>query len=348
VKSAQPECTGISRIVRGLAKRAGSLGYEISVLFLEEGPLEAAFLAEGIQASTVSWSGTRDDLAGAWRAWTWLRRHPAEIVHLHHGGLRVRALCRLAGVSSVVQHIHSRILENKGISVSQLKFRLADAVISNSEAVADCLRGCRSEVVYAGVETGSEPPATASAIGPLKVGVLSRLIPLKNIEAAIEATAELANRGVEVRLDVAGSGPSESSLHDLAARLGVTERVRFIGWRADVQELLASWNLLLVPSLEEGFGYSALEAMAAARPVIASRVGGLCELIVDGVTGRLISPGDTESLVGCIAELARNRRRLELMGIEGWKRAQKCFSADLMARHTVEIYDRILNRNTNK
>ncbi len=296
----------------------------------------------GIPARTVPWTGTRSDPAGAWRVWSWLRQHPAQIVHLHHGGLATRAVCRLAGVKVVVQHMHSRILESDGTSVSRLSFQMADAVIANSRAVADCLGGCRAEVIYAGIETGSHPPAAMTHTGPLKLGVLARLVPLKNVEAVIQATAHLAENGIDVRAEIAGSGPLEPSIRELIASLGVGDRVRLLGWQAGVRELLSSWDLLVIPSLEEGFGFSALEAMAAARPVLASRVGGLGELIIDGVTGRLVPPGDTDALVQCIAELANDRQRLALMGDEGWKRAQELFSAEHMAQRTAQLYDGLL------
>lgn len=331
-------------MIAGIAKHAQCSGYEISVLFLGEGPLIAAMRDSGISASAVSWTANRRDLAGAWRVWRWLREHPAEIAHVHHGGLSVRAVCRLAGVHAVVQHLHGRILEPTGISISQMDFRSVDAIIACSQAVADCLPGRHAEVIYAGVETGSDAPAASTPVGTLKLGVLARLIPLKNVESVINATARLAAMGIEVRTEIAGSGPSESSLRDLVSGLGVEDRVSFLGWRTDVDRLLASWDLLVIPSLEEGFPLSALEAMAAARPVVASRVGGLPELVVDGVTGRLLPPGDTDAVVRCIAELASDRQRLALMGAEGWKRARGQFSAGRMAQQTAQVYDRLLRR----
>ena len=344
LENAQPQCSGICRMIADIAKYARGSGYETSVLFLGEGPLVATMRDAGISASAVSWTAGRRDLAGAWRVWRWLREHPAQIAHLHHGGRSVRTVCRKAGVAAVVQHVHGRITEPSGASISPLDFRAVDAVIACSQAVADCLPGLHVEVIYAGVETSSHPPATVPAVGPLKLGVLGRLIPLKNVESLIQATARLADMGIEVQTEIAGSGPSESSLRDLVASLGVAERVRFLGWRTDVGRLLAAWDLLVIPSLEEGFPLSALEAMAAARPVVASRVGGLSELVVDGVTGRLVPPGDTDALVRCIAELAIDRQRLALMGGEGWKRVHGLFSASRMARQTVELYDRLLDR----
>ncbi len=326
---------------------SGLFGYETSVLFLGDGPLVESLKNAGIRTSVVTWLGTLRDPVGAWRLLSWLRKHPAQIVHFHHGGLAARIISRMAGAKAVVRHMHDRASESSRVLQSQpLDMRATDAVIACSEAVAACVRGCRTEVIYAGVETGAQLPAPASAEGPLKLGILARLIPLKNIEAVIEAAAQLADRGIEVHVEIAGSGPSESSLRKLAARLGVTAQVSFLGWRADIDQLLASWNVLVIPSLEEGFGLSALEAMAAARAVVASRIGGLCELVIDGVTGRLLPPGDINALVVCLAELAGNRPRLARMGAEGWKRAQVHFSTEQMARRTAELYDQILDRRS--
>jgi glycosyltransferase involved in cell wall biosynthesis len=250
----------------------------------------------------------------------------------------------MAGVNAIVQHVHGRIIEPSGASISPRDFRNVDAIIACSQSVADCLTGLHAEVIYAGVEIGSHPPPAAVPAGLLKLGVLSRLIPLKNVESVIAATARLSAMGIEVETEIAGSGPSESSLRDLVASLGVAKRVRFLGWRTDVGELLASWELLVIPSLEEGFGLSALEAMAAARPVVGFRVGGLPELVVDGVTGRLVLPANIDALVCCIAELASDRQRLAFMGGEGWNRAREHFTVELMARRTAELYDRLLAR----
>ena len=344
IKNAQLECTGIVRLVTGLARHSERFGYNVSVLFLGDGPLIEPLRAAGIGASVIPWNASRSDLAGAWRVWQWLRKDPATIVHVHHGGTSVRILCRLAGARAVVQHLHSRILEPDGGSISQLSFRSADAIVACSQAVADCVRESHPEVIYSGVETGLDPPSSPDCAGPLIVGVLTRLIPLKNVEAAIKAAACLAEHEIEVQVEIAGTGPSESALRELARSLKVDQSVRFLGWQTDIQGLLKRWDVLVVSSLEEGLPVSALEAMAAARPVVASRIGGLGELVVDGVTGVLLAPDDTDALVACLANLARDRQKLIFMGLEGWKRAHEHFSAELMARRATELYDRLLNR----
>jgi glycosyltransferase involved in cell wall biosynthesis len=236
------------------------------------------------------------------------------------------------------------VLEPDLSSVSKLRFRGADAVIACSRSVADHLSGCNPEVIYAGVETGDSAPAGPPQTGPIRLGVLSRLVPLKRIEAVVEVTARLAAMGIDVQTEICGKGPSEPGLRSLTEKLGMTERVRFLGWREDVGDLLASWHLVVLPSMTEGLGLAVLEAMAAGRTAVASRVGGLRELVVDGITGKLVPPGDTGALVECIAELARDRERLELMGAAAWERAHTHFSNDLMVQKTTGLYEHLLSR----
>jgi glycosyltransferase involved in cell wall biosynthesis len=185
------------------------------------------------------------------------------------------------------------------------------------------------------------PPAQE---GPIRIGVLSRLVPLKRIEAVIEAHASIAAMGIEIQTEICGEGPSEPVLRGLVERLGVGEGVKFLGWRKDTATLLATWHLLAMPSLYEGFPIAVLEAMAAGRAVVASRVGGISELIDDGVSGMLIPAGDTDALVRSIRELALDRPKLSQMGYEGWKRASTYFSNDRMAEHIIALYDRMLTR----
>lgn len=343
VKSAQPECTGMYRIITALARHAEAHGYRVQTLFLEDGPLRAQLEAAGVAASAVRWNGRKTDMAGALRVARWLHNNPAEIAHVHHGGYVLRTLCRWAGVCAVVQHVHGTVLEPDMSSAAKLRFRGADAVIACSQTVAESLRACAPEVIYSGIETATTMPPGPPVHGPLRLGTLSRLVRLKRIDCVIEATARLRAMGIDVAAEICGTGPEEAALRALAERLGVTREVRFLGWQAQTATLLASWHVLVQPSLTEGFGLSALEAMAAGRAVVASRVEGLAELVVDGVTGRLIPPGDTDALTACLVELARDRDRLTQMGAEGWRRARAEFSAETMAQKITALYDRLLD-----
>ncbi|HUV68089.1 MAG TPA: glycosyltransferase, partial [Terracidiphilus sp.] len=126
-------------MIVGLARHAELSGYRISALFLEDGPLRAEMEAAGILTGVVDWGGGRRDLPGALRVWNWMRKHPAQVLHLHHGGRVTRFLARMAGATVVVQHVHSPIVEPELSSVSHLSFTGADAVVVSSKAVADSL-----------------------------------------------------------------------------------------------------------------------------------------------------------------------------------------------------------------
>lgn len=118
----------------------------------------------------------------------------------------------------------------------------------------------------------------------------------------------------------------------------------FLGWRSDIGNLLNRWDLLMVSSLDEGFGESALEAMAHARPVVGFRVGGLQELVEDGGTGALLPPGDLDALVQVLGRFSNDRKTLAALGHEGFKRAKSNFSVEKMTRQTTELYDRVIKR----
>ena len=312
-------------------------------MFFEDGFLMEEMQKEGITAAVVPWSGGQKDLAGTLRVWKWMRDHPADITHLHFGGRTVQMLARITGTTALVRHIHGMV-EPDLSPVSRHLLTGSDAVVSCSKAVANTLSNIQSEVIYAGIDTGRDPPPPSAGVGPIRVGVLSRLVPLKRVEAVIEAHAQLAEMGIELRTEICGEGPSELFLRDLARRSGIDDNVRFLGWRTDTAALLAKWDLLVMPSMYEGFPIAALEALAARRAVVASSVGGLPELIDDGTSGVLIPAGDTGALVQTLRKLSLDRTAIDRMGFEGWKRANTLFSGERMAQQVIALYDRLLRR----
>lgn len=338
---AAPEYAAMLRMVLTLANSVRWRGWNTSILFLGPGPLEEEARRVGVPAGVIRWSGSPSDPRGAIAAWRWLRGQRVDVATVHHGGRAVRTLCQMAGARAVVQHLHSRILENRnGAAIRGLNFGGADAVIAVSEAVAGCLPRVPCEVIYPGIEVPAVPPPYV-AEGPFRVGVLSRLVALKNVDCALRAVALVAAQGVNIELEIAGTGPEEATLYMLAKSLGIEHRVRFLGWREDVPALLRRWYLLTTASQEESFCMAALEAMAQARPVLASRVGGLPELVADGVTGFLFPAGDAQAMAERLAALAADRGRAEQMGRAGWHRARESFSAARQARRTLALYERL-------
>jgi glycosyltransferase involved in cell wall biosynthesis len=118
--------------------------------------------------------------------------------------------------------------------------------------------------------------------------------------------------------------------------------VQFWGFRTDIPEILAQLDILVVPSLQEPFGKIIIEGMAMKKPVIASNVGGIPEIIVDGQTGILVPPENAEALRQALESLLENRDMRKKMGIEGRKRVEQMFSIDKNVRQTEQIYGRLL------
>jgi glycosyltransferase involved in cell wall biosynthesis len=118
----------------------------------------------------------------------------------------------------------------------------------------------------------------------------------------------------------------------------LADHIRFRGFVTDTAEYFAGVDLLAVPSLHEGLGVAALEAMAAGRAVIATRVGGLAESVLDGVTGFLVPPRDAAALAGAIAKLARSRSLAQTMGKRGRERVGRHFSLESMASQNESYY----------
>src|SRR5439155_20272417 len=124
-----------------------------------------------------------------------------------------------------------------------------------------------------------------------------------------------------LELDIAGRGPLEPALRALAKELGVGEALRFLGYVSPIQRAIEESAIVVVPSMGEGFGMVALEAMERARPVIAAGIGGLGELVRDGETGVLVEPGVAEPLARAIVELGGDLERARRLGAAGRRRA---------------------------
>lgn len=167
---------------------------------------------------------------------------------------------------------------------------------------------------------------------------IGRLIPIKGHLVLLRALAQARARVPGLVLDVAGRGPLEPALKAYARELGLEDAVRFLGFVTPVQRAIEETAIVVVPSLGEGFGMVALEAMERARPVIASAVGGLPEIVADGMTGIVVEPGDAEALAEAIVALAGDLDRAAAMGEAGRKRAFSEFPPERSAERIEELY----------
>ena len=167
---------------------------------------------------------------------------------------------------------------------------------------------------------------------------IGRLIPIKGHLVLLRALVQARGRVGGVTLDVAGRGPLEPALKSYARELGLGEAVRFLGFVSPVQRAIEDAAIVVVPSLGEGFGMVALEAMERARPVIVSAVGGLPEIVADGETGIVVASGDAEALAEAIVALAGDLDRAASMGRAGRERALVEFTPERSAERIEELY----------
>ena len=175
----------------------------------------------------------------------------------------------------------------------------------------------------------------------LLVCAVGRLSPEKGHGFLLAAFKEVIAAVPEARLVLAGEGSLRSRLQAQAARCGLSEHVIFAGYRDDVEAIIAASDLLVMPSLREGFGDPIIEAMALCKPVIASRVGGIVEIVHDGETGLLVPPGDPGALAQAIINLLRDPQARERMGRQGRQVALSEFSVERLAGQLATVYDQV-------
>jgi glycosyltransferase involved in cell wall biosynthesis len=173
---------------------------------------------------------------------------------------------------------------------------------------------------------------------PGRILLVGRLAPQKRPDVAVRALAELRRRRPEAELDLVAHGPLEAETRRLVGELGVADAVHLLGKRDDVPELLAQAVCFLLTSDYEGCPYTVLEAMAAGVPVVATRVGGLPELVADGETGLLVEPGAPVAVAAALDRVLGSPERARELGEAGRERVRREFSIERMVGETLELY----------
>ncbi len=174
------------------------------------------------------------------------------------------------------------------------------------------------------------------------VGNVGRLAPQKGQRHLVRAMPLLLEQVPRAHLAIVGAGDLEGFFRELAQELGVADRVHVLGARRDVAAIMQAIDVFAMPSIWEGFGIVLLEAMAAGRPIVASRVATIPEVVVDGETGLLVPPGDPVALADALAALALDAERASALGSAGRERLQRCFSIEKMVGDTEGLYEELL------
>ncbi|MDN5348175.1 MAG: hypothetical protein PWP65_1739 [Clostridia bacterium] len=329
--------------------------FEFSVACPPQDGLLAYFTATGAKVFPVNLGEERNP----WRDWQAvreishiIRNEGIDLIHAHgtRAGTVSAIASRLAGVPCLITHHNFRYAPLKPPLRPLLAAcfrpvnRAARRFIAVSHALARELQyyeGIRPERVHVipnGINWREfDLPAPFFKKEPV-LGVVARLIPSKGIAYFLRSAAAVHRLCPEARFLIIGDGPQRPFLENMARSLGLNGVLKFTGWCADIRSALAGIDLVVVPSLYEGFGITVLEAMAAARPVIAFTGGGPEEIILHGETGFLVERGNCQALASAALELLSDHKKARAMGYAGRRRVAEHFNLEKMLQETVKVY----------
>lgn len=350
--------------IHSLAKGLARAGYKL-VFASPEGAFREELEREGFCVTVVPLRGMPhpiDDYFCIKKISYLLKKEKIDIVHTHgyRAGWVGRVAARLAKTPVVVHTVHSSLLHNPWPRWQANLFLRLDGYLARfTDQIITVSNDLRRELI----EQGKVPPALVTTIynglrfnddaglindvrkelgiprEALLVGTVARLAPQKGISLLIKVAGRLKDRA-DVRFVVVGDGPLRRMAEYEAELLGAP--VVFTGFREDIPAVFKAMDVFVLPSLTEGLPYVILEAMASGLPVVATRVGGISEVISDGKTGVLVSPGSEEALVEGLIRLLEDENLRRNLGEAAREHVKHNFREEIMIREVLNVYDKLL------
>ncbi len=357
---------GTERVVWELATRLSPDRFSVQVwLSPDRGvhELARALEARRIPVERMPEVDSRWDLSGMLSTWNKLRRTRPRLMHLHHvwpaSDRYLPSLARAAGVPDLVvtEHIVGQSHSTGQRALKRDELQQAAAVTVVCAAVADSLvrdygvDRKRLRVVPNGADLPDDDAEILAArrirdeleVGDRALWVCAgRLEEQKGQRVLLDAAEKLAARGVDFVIALAGEGAERNQLEQRSQQLGLRSRVKFLGRLDVVGPLLRAADVCVLPSLWEGMPLSLLEAMVRGRPTIASAVGGVPEVMTDGVHGLLVPPGDVEALAAALEWMESKPEAAGGLGAHGAERVRSEFTWDHVVRSFEAVYDEVL------
>ena len=283
------------------------------------------------------------DLRTFFCLWRLMIQEKPSIVHTHTSkpGILGRWAAKMAGVPIIVHTPHGHVffghfgpltsrfflmVERYTASITDRMVALTEGEkndyiafsVSNPDRIVTIHSGVEIDR-YMTVEVNAEGKKKSLGLNPkgLVVGTVGWLLPIKGPMYLLKAMARVWQNHPEIQLVFVGKGELEDGLRTEAFRMQASDRVSFLGWRDDIPEIMQLMDIFVLSSLNEGMGRVLVEAMAAAKPVVASRVGGIPDLVKHGQNGLLVEPGDIEGLSLAIRKLLIDKKMRDEMGMKG-------------------------------
>ncbi len=316
--------------------------------------------AEGLDLIPLA-PRTEMDLTAAWRLWRVIKRLGPDVIHAHDPhGIAMAALALSLGSGSrtagaLPPLVASRRVDFhlKGNSLSRWKHRQVACFIAASEAirqmlVADGVPSERTTTVHEGIDLAHVDAAPAVNVheafwlphGAPVVGNVAALVPHKGQRHLIEAAHLVVREIPDARFVILGEGELRDALERQVRDYHLEKHVLLPGFRTDVLGCIKGFDLFAMSSVTEGLGTSLLDAMACARPIVATRAGGIPEIVEDGMNGRLVPPRDHAAMAQAIVALLRDEGERRRMGEAGLARVRTRFTVERMVEETAAVYAR--------
>jgi glycosyltransferase involved in cell wall biosynthesis len=353
---------GGERYLELLFDRLDRARYRTLLISPEPGPFVRRMKERGVETHLVHLAPLFNPFALA-RLTRLLVRERVTILQTH--GARAnfygRIAGRLAGVPVIISTVHNSLKDYEVRSLRRwlytfllrLTLPLVHRIICVSEANRwDLIDECpaverKAHIVYNGVDLSAFPSQldrrkVRQELGITEAPVLvtiGRLTEQKGHCYLLQALPKLLNTWPQLCCVFVGAGELHDALQRLAVDLGIERACRFVGVREDIADILAAADLFVLPSLSEGFPFVLLEALAMGRPVVASRVNGVPELIEEHKTGLLVPPRDSQALATAIREMLNDPTAASKMGSEGRAVVRRQFTVDQMVANTTAIFD---------
>lgn len=286
------------------------------------------------------------------------KRADIRVIHAHdfYSNVIAVAAAHVAGIRCIVSRRDlAHWLGGTQRRALRLACRVADAVVANAGAVAEQTErelgvdGAKIHVIPNGIDAAHfdltafrtpEPPLPPGDVSRTRICMVGSMhLPDKGHDDLLQAAALLRDRGFAPEWILVSDGSLRPRLEERARALGIGDQVRFLGRRDDVPSILVRCDMVVHPSWAEGFPNAVLEAMCAARPVVATRVGGIPEVMRDGVHGLLVEPRQPIALADAIQRLLENPLAGHVMGLRGRSHVESEYSLDKMCATTERLYE---------
>jgi glycosyltransferase involved in cell wall biosynthesis len=301
---------------------------------------------------------TEMDLGAAWRLSRAIKQLQPDVIHAHdpHGVAMAALALSMSTQLAKPPLIAARRVDFhlKDNALSRWKYRQVDCFICASDAVrrmlvADGIPAARTVTVHEGIDLGhvdAAPPADLHSElwlphnSPI-VGNVAALVPHKGQRHLIEAATIVIKKVPDARFVIAGEGELRPALERLIKEHHLEKHVFLAGFRPDVLSVHKSFDIFVMSSVTEGLGTSLLDAMACAKPIVATTAGGMPEVVADGRTGLLVPPRDHGAMAEALIKLLSDSSLRAEMGAAGLARVRERFSAERMVQDTLEVYRRV-------